>query len=89
MYNTFLISTGENCSLGYINTLAKEGIYIGNTSACKNEEIMDGKKKQKKVTGGSTNPFENAVRISFRNENELNDETVNKIVEILKLPVED
>lgn len=91
LYNTFLISTGTNCPLGYINELAKNGIYIGNTSACKNEEIADAKSKNvkvKKVEGGNIDPFENAVRISFKSSNEINDEVVDKIVQVLRLPVE-
>ena len=40
LYNTLLIDLGR-CPLGVIHELAKKNIYVGNTSACKNEELVN------------------------------------------------
>lgn len=83
LYNTFLIST-KDCPMSYINELSKKGIYIGNTSACKNEEIENAIEKGETQTGGNSNdPWDSAVRISFKHSNELSDEVVGEIIDTL------
>lgn len=83
LYNTFLVSV-EGCPLGIINSLASKGIYIGNTSACKNEEIINNTKSESTMSGGDSDPFENAIRISFLNSDELTDSIVNDIIDECK-----
>lgn len=82
LYNTFLIAT-EDCPMSYINELSRKGIYIGNSSACKNEEIENNLEEGKKIqTGG--NIWDSAVRISFKHSNELKDDIVDNIIDSLK-----
>ena len=80
LFNTFLVSV-DGCPMETINALARKGIYVGNTSACKNEEIADSKVMK---GGGSVDPFENAIRISFANSNELSDDVVGAIIDECK-----
>lgn len=42
LYNTFLICV-KGCPLKVIGKLAGDGIYVGNVSACKNEELLNKK----------------------------------------------
>lgn len=80
LFSTFLIDV-EGCPMEKINALARKGIYVGNTSACKNEEIVDSS-----VSGGAKGddeddePFTNAIRVSFMNSDELSDEIVDEII---------
>ena len=82
LYNTLLIDVNR-CPLGIINSLAEQGIYVGNVSACANESEQDtlkGGKKAKKTFG----PFERAIRISFKKSNELTDSILDKIISTVK-----
>lgn len=79
LYNTFLVSV-DGCPMEKINALARKGIYVGNSSACKNEEIVDGK-DDKMSGGGVEDPFDNAIRVSFMDSNELKDDVVDTIID--------
>lgn len=74
LYNTFLIDIGR-CPLGSINKLAQQGIYIGNSSACQNEQ---------------ENPANNSsgsVRLSFTDPDDLSDEVLDRVIkELLATP---
>ena len=98
LYNTFLIATND-CPMGYINELSRHGIYVGNSSACKNEEIMNGKNSKNSTNENSENdnegmkggmnyankdPFDSAIRISFKNANEINDDILDDIINTLR-----
>ena len=80
LYNTFLIAT-KNCPMTYINELSKKGIYIGNVSACKNEEILNGGDKD---NDENNNIWNKAVRISFKDADELTDDVVDEIIKVIK-----
>lgn len=64
LYNTFLISI-KGCPLELINKLAIKGIYVGNVSACKNEELVDEieneNASESKLTGSSKDSSETNV----------------------------
>lgn len=98
LYNTFLICV-NGCPLKTISKLAEKGIYVGNVSACKNEELLnkelasdvegDVNSKIDALTGGqvevaSDDPFENSIRVSFKTPDELTPEVVSTIVEACK-----
>lgn len=72
LYNTLLIQVNE-CPLNIISKLASKNIYIGNVSACKNEDIL---------SGGSTTPTDDngAVRISFSSSSDLSPSVVDSII---------
>lgn len=75
LYNTFLINTHETkCPFIYINSLSSDGIYIGTTSACMGEDIQ-------KMKGGSLETF---LRISFDNEDDINEDIMKKIITTIK-----
>lgn len=90
IYSTLLIDTNNNCPLEIISNLSDKNIYVGNRSACANEqyekrlkgdEINGGSKKELKVK-----PFDNAIRLSFTDPNELNDDILEEITsELLKI----
>ena len=77
LYNTYLIDV-QKCPLEIINSLARKDIFVGNTSACKNEEIVD--KGEESISGGSNKPFEKAIRISFSKSKEISDDILNTII---------
>lgn len=87
LYNTFLICV-KGCPMKVIAKLANEGIYVGNVSACKNEEIYN-----KSLSGGDIevsselnngSNFDNSVRISFSDGRELTDNIVSNIIQACK-----
>ncbi len=84
LYNTILINV-NSCPLGVINRLANKGIYVGNISACANE--TDAKMKGGDVDGDADEkhePFERAIRISYLNSSDINDEIIDEIVKEIK-----
>lgn len=90
LYNTLLVDTNNHCPLQLINDLAvKHGIYVGNKTACTNEENPKNKrKKQTKQKGGKINksshdlkPFDNAVRISFISPDAIDENSLTKIAD--------
>ena len=91
LYSTYLIDV-QKCPLEIINSLARKNIFIGNTSACKNEEaVMEGGgHTSSSLSGGDDTstppaPFEKAIRISFSKSKELSDDVLNTIIkEVLK-----
>ena len=92
LYNTLLIDI-HHCPLGIINALAEKNIYVGNVSACANETADKEQKAKKKLKGGDTDeheiqPFEKAIRISFKKSKELTDDVIDQIVKVIKEPSE-
>ena len=89
LYNTYLIDV-QKCPLEIINSLARKNIFIGNTSACKNEEIADNEVANDAVaddslTGGdSYKPFDKAIRVSFSKSKEITDDILNTIIKEVK-----
>lgn len=88
LHNTFLIEV-NGCPMEVISELALDGIYVGNTTACKNEELMDksnGPNEDTDVDNGkhSNKPFENSIRISFVHPSELNQNVISKIITAVK-----
>lgn len=117
LYNTFLICV-KGCPMKVISRLAGEGIYVGNVSACKNEELLNTSLSKGKGVGGSDgsgsqngtgtgkgimdnidgltggqievssentgDKFDNSIRISFAEAEELTDDVVNKIIKAVK-----
>lgn len=104
LYNTFLICV-KGCPLKVIGKLAGEGIYVGNVSACKNEDLLNKKMAEAEndvtdvnknidaLTGGevtvssestSSDPYDNSIRISFVEPNELTDSVVSSIISAVK-----
>lgn len=113
LYNTFLICV-KGCPMKVISKLANEGIYVGNVSACRNEEMLNAtirnnernaKRKQtvgddidegiKQLNGGyiemsegesdgEKDEFDNSVRITFSEANEMNDVIVKKVINACK-----
>ena len=83
LYNTYLIDIGNNCPLSTINELARKNIYIGNVSACKNEDLYN------KSLSGGTHDNDNVdddkenkfIRITFAKSNEINDYILNNIID--------
>jgi len=73
LYSTFLIDTKEKCSKEVISDLAQKGIYIGAKSACSLET-------KTKLDGGAS---KNLIRVSFRDPEELTDDSVSKIIDEL------
>ena len=90
LYNTFLIDV-KQCPLAIINSLAEKNIYIGNVSACANEQTTnDTTNDTGTINGGNTDepkPFEKAVRISFMKSKELTNEVVDEIIDTIKSPI--
>ena len=80
LYNTFLIDVNR-CPLEIINSLARKNIFVGNTSACKNEEILNDSQNGL-LNGGESSykPFDKAIRISFSKSKEVNEEVINTII---------
>lgn len=76
LYNTLLINI-NGCPMDIIYRLSTEGIYVGNTSACKNEEILNGGAVKEGVD------FENAIRISFTDKDDLNDDVLDDIIRVI------
>lgn len=106
LYNTFLICV-KGCPLRIISKLAGEGIYVGNISACKNEELLNrvikygdnDKSIESKIDGlsggdievsndsdgeNSDDPFNNSIRVSFSEPDELNEGIVKRIINACK-----
>lgn len=83
LYNTFLIDVGR-CPLGIINSLALKNIFVGNTSACKNEELMNNSINRTNKEIFTKKPFEKAIRITFSEPNDITDDTLNTIIEELQ-----
>lgn len=79
LYNTFLIQTKKHiCPMIIVDQLAKQNIHIGTASACKNEsEYLRGG-----MTGGSIDE-PTQVRVSFNNENEIDDKAVDAIIQTI------
>ena len=73
LYSTFLIDTGEKCSKGIISELANEGIYIGAKSACS----LEGGNKPESISEQG----KNLIRISFRNAADIDERTVQRIID--------
>lgn len=73
LYSTFLIDTGKKCSKGIISELANEGIYIGAKSAC---SLEGGNKPESIAEQGK-----NLIRISFRNADDIDERTVQRIID--------
>ena len=91
LYSTFLIDTKDKCSKEIISRLANDGIYIGAKSACSLEpmHVEDIKKdSNEKMKAGSkeksNKKSNNVVRISFREPDELQEETIQKIIEAIE-----
>ena len=81
LYNTLLINV-DRCPLSIINKLARKNIYVGNVSACANEtenknQLKGGEKKEYQ-------PFERAIRISFKKPSELTDSVIDSIIKAVK-----
>lgn len=68
LYTTLLINTNNTCNLGIISELSDNGIYVGSSSACKNES-------EEKDTN---------VRISFLNKSQLNEKIMKKIIKVIQ-----
>lgn len=91
LYNTYLIDV-QKCPLEIINSLARKNIFVGNISACKNEEMVNGGGSggvNDGLTGGggeetSSEPFEKAIRISFSKSKEISDDILNAIIKDIK-----
>lgn len=103
LYNTFLICV-KGCPLKTISKLASEGIYVGNVSACKNEDILNKIMNEKEdesdvmdkvdaLTGGDIevsqedkdgSEWDNSIRISFSEADELDDGIVDAIIRACK-----
>jgi cysteine sulfinate desulfinase/cysteine desulfurase-like protein len=65
LYNTILIKI-NTCPLHHIHNLAKQGVYVGNISACANEI--------------QSNDETQAIRLSFLNPQVMNESNLDKIV---------
>jgi cysteine sulfinate desulfinase/cysteine desulfurase-like protein len=74
LYNTFLIES-PTCPLAIINHLASKGIYIGNVSACENENINI--KNKPKLSGEDGKKY---IRISFNKASDLNEKIIDEII---------
>lgn len=74
LYNTFLIES-PTCPLAIINYLASKGIYVGNISACENENINI--KNKPKLAGDTGKKY---IRISFNKASDLNDKVIDEII---------
>ena len=94
LYNTYLIEV-NTCPMSIINSLARKNIYVGNTSACKNEETIDGdgemnetmnETSDESIGGGNKKPFDRAIRISFSKSKEINDHILDEIISEIKNP---
>ena len=87
LYNTYLIDV-QKCPLEIINSLARKGIYVGNISACKNEEIMnkmsDLNETDDSMSGGNNKDFDKSIRITFSKSKELSDGVLNEIIKEIK-----
>lgn len=90
LYNTYLIDV-QKCPLEIINSLARKGIYVGNISACKNEEIMnkvsdlnDSNETDDSMSGGNKKDFDKSIRITFSKSKELSDDVLNEIIKEIK-----
>lgn len=86
MYSTLLISVDE-CPMGSIAELASRGIYVGNSSACANEDVYN-------MSGGDTDkntdndvieviPTTGSIRVSFENPDDITDNIINEIINVL------
>lgn len=65
LYNTFLICV-NGCPMKVIGKLAGEGIYVGNVSACKNEEILNKSLiKNKRSVKGDVNDVGDDIDVSM------------------------
>ena len=71
LYNTFLIELPLSCPIGFINSLARRGVYIGTASACSNESQSN---KNKSVL----------VRLSFIDPSEFTDEALEIFIDEVK-----
>lgn len=79
LYNTFLIKSKKHiCPMIIVNQLAKQNIHVGTASACKNEsEYMNGG-----MTGGAIDE-PTQIRVSFMNENDIDDDAIDGIIRVL------
>lgn len=80
LYNTFLIKSKKHiCPMIIVDQLAKQNVCIGTASACKNEsEYINGQ-----MVGGALNE-DSQVRVSFINENDIDDKCVDTIIKTIK-----
>lgn len=75
LYNTYLIDLGH-CPMGVINTLAERGVYVGNSSACRNEISQEFVETPNEEQHGS-------IRISFSDPGDLTEEVVDTIIDVI------
>lgn len=90
LYSTLLLDTGNKCPYTLISELSHDGIYLSPKSACMVEQELSNPEKNKihendmNVKGGNKNDFDNAVRISFTEGNQLDGFVLKRIVDAIK-----
>ena len=82
LYNTVLVESPV-CPLVIINFLAKKGIFIGNISACENENINN--RDAEKKSGDSEKKY---IRLSYHDKNDLNEKVIEEVILALDLAKE-
>lgn len=79
LYSTFLIDMNKQCPLGTIYDLAEKNIFVGNISACENEDMKE------ELKGGSSEEMKEPtfIRISFKDSSILNEQIFDEIIKAI------